>query len=192
MLPPVHPPPACDATPSACSKSPTVGGLLSGRRPPPRAILPLKSRNQNTDGATATNPSSRRATDAPPCAPEAAPPDNSPRSSRCKPIPFFNSRPRRSSQPPGGAFPLQKISGRQNLQPVETRSHHRAEIAAIQCQQHLGPCGGGEKNGTIFCRAKNCGPVHRPHITNRNQRRAQFRPVLRGLHGESGKVSCDF
>src|ERR1039458_9932964 len=65
MLPPVHPPPACGATPSTCSKYPAVAGSLSGRPPPPRATLPPKSRTQNTDGATATNPWSRRATDAP-------------------------------------------------------------------------------------------------------------------------------
>jgi hypothetical protein len=52
------------------------------------ATLPPKSRTQKTDGAIATNLSSRRATDATPCAPVAAPPDNSRHSSRCKRIPF--------------------------------------------------------------------------------------------------------
>src|SRR5664280_1323149 len=90
MLPSIHPPPACGATPSTCSKPPAVAGSLSGRPPLPRATLPPKSRTQKMDGATATNLLSRRATDVPPCAREAAPPDNSPRSSRCKLIPLLN------------------------------------------------------------------------------------------------------
>src|SRR5665213_2120890 len=88
-LPSIHPPSACDAAPSTCSKPPAVAGSISRRPPPPHAILPPKSRTQKMDGATATNPSSKRATAAPPCAPEAAPPDNSPRSSRCRLIPLF-------------------------------------------------------------------------------------------------------